>query len=136
MSFRSNVRVQFRANPNAEKEIAAKWLAAAIKGAQEVVAYAAHNHPYADRTGTNSRSIGWAASGLGQKSYGVLSTSGGSTGTAGVQSPGIPSVLVGTSSGYGGFLELGTRTNRPYPYILPAMAAKKQAIKDHMTGIL
>jgi HK97 gp10 family phage protein len=47
-----------------------------------------------------------------------------------------PQVVVGSSSGYGGYLELGTSRMQPFPYIRPAMEANKSTFRKELTGIL
>ena len=135
-----NVKTTFRVrlDPMAPKEISKAVLGGLILYAQDVVAYAARNHPYQDRTGVNSRSIGWTATGPNGGSFGAVTLGGGgSTSSHGVKAKGKQiSVAVATTSGYGGFLETGTSKMRAFPYILPAMRATKPKLKQHLTKVV
>lgn len=73
--------------------------------AQEIVDDAKTNHEYQNVTGTNTASISWDPEKNGVKIY--------------------------TTSGYGGYLEIGTSKMQPYPAIIPAFErAKKTFGKD------
>jgi len=132
--------IAVRVRPGAEREVYAAVLGGLVEFAQDVVAYAAKKsgHPYTDRTGVNSRSIGWAASGWGDSGWGTVSTGKGNTSSAGAGSSSAQSVdvLIATTSGYGGWLETGTVHMRPYPYIVPAVMANKGKLKQALTGVI
>lgn len=132
-----NVSVKFRLKPGVERVMELKFLAALARGGQLVVADAARNHPYQDDSGNNTRSIGLAISGKGKSSFGPVQTQGnGPVGSQGVNDkPDNLTVAVATTSGYGGYLEVGTERARQFPYILPAFEKNKQAIKQELTGI-
>jgi hypothetical protein len=136
----------------ADDEMEDRFLEGLIKGAQKTVAYCVANHPYTDRTGTNTKSFGWAAIKDGQVIGGTLPDSetgdiavpvsggvGVSRGAGGqfVSAGGKrPQVVVGGSSGYSGYLELGTSRMQPFPTIRPALNATKPDYAKSLTGIL
>ena len=132
-----NASVSFKLKPGIDKELKKRFLAGQIRGGQEVVATAAKNHPYKDQRGHNTRSIGWTVSGSGKSSFGPATTQGnGSQGSAGISdNAGNITVAVVTTSGYGGYLEVGTGRMRPFPYLTPAFEANKEFIKKQLTGI-
>jgi len=113
-----------------------------VNSAQRIVADAARNHPYTDQTGNNTRRIGWAGSGPEQRGFGPLTTNqAGTTSTAGsgkTSKPGDIDVMVATSSGYGGYLEVGTRRmkKKTGPYIYPAAEREKPKRERALTKIV
>ena len=80
-----------------------------VEGCQDVVADAKRLSP--KRTGHNRRSIDYKM---------VVGTQ-------------INASVV-TSSGYGGYLEVGTRKKAARPYIIPAYMKHKSKIKDSLRG--
>jgi len=139
MAWKSDVVV--RLNKDAiKKELILPIMVQYVKSAQRIVATAKKNHPYTDQTGNNTRRIGWAASGPDQTGFGPLTTAVGKTSSegSGKTSPrGEPSVIVATSSGYGGYLEVGTRRMKKTtgPYVYPAYEADQPELKRALTKI-
>jgi len=111
-----------------------------IRSAKEVVGRAAKNHPYKDQTGNNTKRIGFAVSAYGQSSFGSLETHG--AGPTDAQGSGVTAkpddltVIVATSSSYGGWLEIGTRKMQPFPYIRPAWEIEKPKLLASLKGIV
>lgn len=157
----ATVKLALRATKDIVKDVSNAVLAGQIEFAQEVVAYAARHHPYKDQTGTNSRSIGWAAHGVGkdwgpirgrqsaggkkQPSLASLKKQGWEVNIADKDnnsSQGAPApsyeaeVIVATTSGYGGYLETGTVMMNPFPYIIPALNTKRDVLRQKLTRIL
>ena len=120
--MRMNVTVELNLKTDEAKE---KVVKAAREGmldtVREIHSFAVHNHPYKDRTGTNTRSLTFEASGSG----------GGQ-----VVDQGKIEGAVFSTSGYGGFLETGTSRMSAFPYIKPAadVEAPKfpQRMKEHL----
>jgi len=109
-----------------------------VKSAQRIVATAKRDHPYTDRTGNNTRRIGWAVSGPDDTQFGPLTTGAGQIDSSGADKEskrGEIDVIVATSSGYGGYLEIGTRKMNPYPYIYPAYERDKPKLDAALTNI-
>ncbi len=135
----TQVKMNFRSKKVVLLEVSIPVLRKLILGAQDIISEAVKNHPYTDQTGQNTRSLGWAASGLGKTGFGLLSTGGGETSASnsGVLTTSTTvTVIVASSSGHGGFLEVGTRKMRAFPYIMPAYNKNKKAIMDSLKGIL
>ena len=85
------------------REVEASALAALRDVTYEIHGGASKNHPYTDRTGNNTRSITPQVGNKGQLSLSENQSA------------------VFSTSGYGGFLETGTRFMGAYPYIYPAV---------------
>lgn len=77
--------------------------------AERTVNTAKENHPYKNITGTNSASITWDGENMKYRVY--------------------------TQSSYGGFLELGTSQNKPYPYIWPAFQKEQNVFLNRIKGL-
>lgn len=131
MAIRVNTSIRFKFRPEARDEIAAEVEAGLIRGAQLVVADAMRMSPFL--TGTNRRSLGWASSGLHKGEFGMLQTQAENVpvGGAKLASPETVDVIVATSSGYGGWLELKTKA-----YIVPALEKNRGSIMAELKGIL
>ncbi len=134
-----NAAISIRLNAHARDEIGAAILTGMIRFVQEVIGQSAKPPPIGSPvdTGHNRRSIGWAASPEDERQFGNITTVfretqgprgeiGGSAGE--VQSTDGPAVLIATTSGYGGLLEVGTRFMRARPYLLPALKALIQKL--------
>lgn len=139
MAIGVDVKLKWNLRPREEvlDEVSNAVLEKLVEGAKNIVAHARKNHPYQDRTGENTRSIGWAVSPRGDRQFGPLTTGAGSTSTQGISSEGkSPVIIVATSSGHGGFLETGTVNMPAFPYIVPAFNAWKARILKSLEGIL
>ncbi len=132
MSIKSNaaIHMHLRRGDEVSQEIGERVLPPLIEGAQLVVAEAVRNHPYQTQTGTNDRSLGWCASPWGERNFGSVTTGAGATASsgAGFSKADRPTVLVASTSGYGGFLEVGTSKMRAYPYLGPALTRLRKEI--------
>lgn len=118
-------------------EVADSVLKKLAKGAKNVSNHAKKNHPYQDRTGTNTKSIGWAVSPRGQSTFEALSTGLGKVSAGSIKSnPKFAEALVASTSSYGGFLETGTVNMPAFPYLMPAFNAWKARIMKSLAGIL
>ena len=136
---RITTRITLRRNDEAVKELSIPVLEALVKGAQRIVSYAVKSHPYTDRTGHNTRSIGYAISPYGTRSFGSLTTGGGSSESVpdSISSDSRqPSVLIAGTSGYSGWLEIGTTRMKAFPYILPAYKANVAGIMRSLKDII
>jgi len=120
-----------------------------VKAAQNIVGAAAKRHAdkspgrvrYADRSRAgNTKRIGWAISVPGKGSFGSIETQGaGNTSATGARPPKKDSlaIIVATTSGYGGYLEVGTRKmRRAFPYIRPARDAELPKLKRRLKGCI
>ena len=107
-----------------------------IEIAQDIVADAVKGSPFL--TGHNRRSIGWAASGWGNRNFGSIEAAAGNVPSSDYKqsSPDRVSAKAATTSGYGGFLELGTRKMPARPYLLPAALKQRSNIQKVLKGIL
>ena len=130
--------LQLRLKPGATEEVLDAVLGGFIEYAQEVVSFAVKNHPYTDRSGKNSGSIGWVSSKLGTANFGKVSlANGGTSSPIGAASrKNRIEVAVVTTSGYGGHLEVGTVKMNAFPYIVPAVVATKPEFKKALTGVV
>jgi len=134
-STTGNVAISFTIKPGVEKEIEKRVLAVQIRGAQHVVADAAKMSP--KKTGTNARSIGWGVSEKGEASFGAISAESGQVSSSGINdNASNQTVIVATTSGYGGYLEVGTGRMGARPYIMPALEKNKGAMMSELEGIL
>ena len=121
-----------------DRELWPKVVKAYIESAQRVVAGAVKNHPYHDRTGNNTRRIGWSVAAPG-KSLGPLATAAGQTSTQGSEVTAKKddvTAIVATSSGYGGWLEIGTKRMGPYPAIYPAYKRELPKLNSELKDIV
>lgn len=96
-----------------------------IELGQEIVAKAVRLSPHI--SGHNARSLGWAISKAGRATFGPISTNLGQSAT-GLRTKNISglTLMVAGTSGYQGYLELGTRFQHAQPHILPAVEAAKK----------
>ena len=144
MGLIDGATIKFIEKSGAQKEVIKRLLAGLIEGVQRMIPVAIRNHPYTTRTGTNDRSIGWAASKDGQTSYGLLNTdtprardaagrflAGSGNDTSGVKAPASISVILATSSGYGGWLEV-----KHGAYLIPAVNNGIDGLNDALTGVI
>jgi HK97 gp10 family phage protein len=134
----SDIRVKLIPVDEFLEEVSDPVLEVLAEGAEDIVQYARENHPYQDRTGTNTASIGWAISAYGRETFGTLKTGKGAESVGGeIQSErDNPTAIVASSSGYGGFLEVGTRFMQAFPYIKPAFDALKDKIFKSLEDII
>ena len=98
--FVKTSRIDIRINPDVIREVNARGGVALTRLAQEAVVEAQKRSPY--QTGTNRRSITHRAVGGGR--------------------------IIFTTSGYGGYLEVGTGRMAARPYIRPAIEAVAQTV--------
>lgn len=134
-------------------DVESAFLGGLINWIKRVVNYAKTHHPYTDRTGTNTLSIGWAAIQAGKQIAGTLTgaargdvlvpVTGGESIARGAGGRFVsmgggsrPTVMIGTESNYGGYLELGTINMPPFPYLRPAQNALQGALVTDMTGVI
>ena len=139
MSFKASFTLKLRPIGEITKEVMVPVATKMVKAAQEVVGNAARSHPYTDRTGNNTKRIGWALSAPGATTFGSLTTNAaGSTGTDGANPPDRRqlNVIVASTSGYGGYLEIGTRKTRPFPHIRPAWERVRPGFLRSLKGIV
>ncbi len=139
MPIKADFTLKLRPMKDIRKDTLVPIATQMVKSAQEVVGNAARNHPYKDRTGNNTKRLGFAVSAPGSASFGSLETRGaGNTDTRGAASPKKDSiaVIVASSSGYGGYLEIGTRKMGPFPYIRPAWEKEKPKLLRNLKGIV
>ena len=139
MAIKADFILKLRPTSVITKEVIVPIATKMVKAAQEVVGKAARNHPYTDQTGNNTKRIGWALSAPGSDSFGSLTTNAaGTTDTQGATRPDRRelNVIVASSSGYGGYLEIGTRKMGPFPYIRPAWETVKPGFLSSLKGIV
>lgn len=131
------VRIKIRSSASVQKEVSDKLLPDLIVVAQDIVAQAAADSPFL--TGLNRNSIGWGASPHGTANFGTIETGGlGGTSSAGGKGSKADTVAVkvATTSGYGGYLELGTARMDGRPYIIPAVLAQEKNIRRAFANAL
>jgi len=140
MAIKADFTLRLKPPKAVTEDVVAAVATRYVRSAQNIVARAAKNHPYKDRTGNNTKRIGFAVSKLGSTSFGSLTTHG--AGPTDAQGSGVISrtndvtVIVATSSSYGGWLEIGTRKMQPFPYIRPAWEIEKPKLLASLKGIV
>lgn len=134
MSIKANAQVRFKLRPQSQinMEVGDAVLVGLIKWVQEVVREIVKPPPIGSPfdTGRNRRSIGWMVSPVGKISFGSLSTvGGGRTSGGGLITEGDSfAVAIASSSGYGGWLEIGTKRMAARPHIVPNVVRKKKEL--------
>lgn len=151
MAFKTDFTLRLRPTAEIMKEVMVPVAKEYIKAAQEVVGRAAKNHPYTDRSAAgNTARIGWALSAPGAATFGSLTTNAaGTTDTRGAKSPDRRqlTVIVASSSGYGGYLEVGTYQPGgpsagkrppvgPFPHIRPAWEIERPKLLRRLKGVV
>ncbi len=164
MSFKADFTLKLRPKAEIMKETMVPIAVEYIKAGQEIVAHAAKNHGglssfeekgkgkgnrYINRSvAGNTARIGWALSAPGKGSFGSLTTNtAGKTSAAGKDGPEKPPkdqlvVIVASSSGYGGWLEIGWKNWKtkekvgPFPYIRPAFEIEKPKLLRRLEGVI
>lgn len=135
-----SVRLNIRPSKDVMDELNVAVLVALVEWIQLVVREAVKPPPEGSPfdTGKNRRSIGWMISKHGSSTFGTLSTVG-----SGQHSPGsvrtesaIPIVALATSSGYGGWLEIGTSRMSPRPYLVPAVKKLRSKLDGALSDII
>ena len=141
MAFKSDVTIRLDKQA-LNRELFPKIAVQYVMSAQRIVAGAVKNATGMGMvdTGNNNRRVGYAVSGMGDTSLGPLKTSG--EGDQSSDGSGITTkadeiaVVVATSSGYGGYLEIGTSRMPARPYIYPAAEADKPKLQAALTRIV
>ena len=88
------------------------------------------------KTGHNARSIGYAISVWGSKEFGTLTTKGPKLSAKGKKSAAERvTIKLESASGYGGFIELGTRFMPARPYLKPAIMNVRPRIRKHLAAM-
>ena len=139
--IKANVTVKLVLRPENEimDELNEGVIVGLIKWVQLVVREAVKPPPEGSPfdTGHNRRSIGWMVSPAGRISFGTLSTSSGKKGSGGVKTQSdIPVVALATSSGYGGWLEIGTRKMHARPYLVPSVKKLKPQLDRLLSNVI
>ncbi len=154
MAIKADFTLRLRSKDVIIKEVTAPIAVEYIKAAQEVVAHASKNHAatgarYKDRSvAGNTARIGWAFSAPGKASFGSLTTNAAGTtdtrgkgGGAGTPKKDALVIIVASSSGYGGWLEVGHHKPDgtlvgPFPYIRPAWEIEEPKLLRRLKGVI
>ena len=120
MAWKCNFSLNLKPSGEVRKAVTAAVMGRVIEGIQDVVADAKHLSPH--KTGHNMRSIDWKP-----KSVAGIQLFGDGT---------KRNVQVFTTSGYGGYLEVGTRKKLAHPYIMPAYMKHRAAIQNSLKGVV
>lgn len=134
MGIKANAVVKFQLRPRGGimEETSTGILTGLIEWVQlvvrEVVKPPPMGSPY--DTGHNRRSVGWMISPYGESGFGTLKTLDlGEQSTRGLRTTNdSPVVAIATSSGYGGWLEIGTTKMPARPYVVPNVVRMKRAL--------
>ena len=135
MAIKPKIDVKIKLRPTSQimGEVGRDLRPPFIRAAQNAVAFAVINSPF--DTGLNRSSLGWSLSELGQASFGTLTTGGAGGGVPGVTSDRDKiSVLIAGTSGYSGWLEIGTRRMSARPYIKPGAERAVPGLKADLKG--
>lgn len=138
--IKANAQVKFklRSTREIDEDVSDELMLGLIKWVQGVVREIVKPPPTGSpfETGRNRNSVGWMVSPFGDVSFGTLSVSSGGTERANIQTVRDEVVVaIATSSGYGGWLEIGTRFMAARAYIVPNVVRAKSKLDDFLGGI-
>lgn len=139
--IKANAQVRFKLRPirAIDEDVSNELMPGMIEWIQDVVREIVKPPPTGSpfETGRNRNSVGWMVSPFGDVGFGSLSVSGGGTERSDTQTVRDEIVVaIATSSGYGGWLEIGTKFMVARAYIVPNVVRAKSKLDDFLGGIL